>query len=246
MTITSYDERRDIVVPGDYREALDFCVDHLAACAQESISDHGYFSLALSGGSTPKAVYQKLAEPINQKKVDWSKVKLFWSDERAVPPFHTDSNYKMAMEAGFNRLPIPSHQIYRMQAEGDIEEGARAYENLLKATLNNAAFDLVLLGIGEDGHTASLFPETHGLHSENRLVIANYVPKFDTWRMTLTFDCINSAKHIHLYVFGKSKAEIVSKVFDSYQPDHYPVQRIGEPLHKALWILDKESSQKLG
>ncbi len=233
-------------MPGDYQAALDFCVNHLVACAEESIRDHGYFSLALSGGSTPKAVYQKLAEPINAKKIDWSKVQLFWSDERAVPPFHADSNYRMAMEAGWGRLPLASAQVHRMQAEGDIEQGALAYENLLKASLKNSAFDMVLLGMGDDGHTASLFPETHGLHVENRLVIANYIPKLNTWRMTLTFDCINASSHIDLYVFGKNKASVVAKVFSTeYQPDLYPVQRVGTPLHKALWIMDKEASTTL-
>jgi 6-phosphogluconolactonase len=243
IVVISYDERRDIVTPGDLQASTLFSIQHFFTAAQEAIADHGYFAVALSGGNTPKAIYQQLADPINAKKIDWNLVKLFWSDERPVPPFHPDSNYKMAMEAGFGRLSIPSGQIYRMQAEGDIEQGALAYETLIKRTLKDARLDLVLLGVGNDGHTASLFPQTHGLHSDNRLVIANYIPQLNSWRMTLTFDCINAAQHIVLYVFGKSKTAIVKKVFNGeYQPDLFPVQRVGTSAHKALWVLDNEAA----
>jgi 6-phosphogluconolactonase len=244
--IFSYDDRRDLAIPGDLPAALKFCADHFISCAEKAIADHGYFAVALAGGSTPKAVYQKLTDKAYADKIDWSKVKLFWSDERAVPPSHPDSNYRMAMEAAFSKLPIPPAQIYRMKAEDDIELGALEYENLIKNSLKEARFDLVLLGIGEDGHTASLFPQTHALHVENRLVVANFVPKLNTWRMTLTFDSLNAAHHRVLYVLGKSKASIVKTVLNgAYQPDLYPVQRVGMRSHKALWVLDAEAGALL-
>ena len=129
----------------------------------------------------------------------------YMSDERAVPPDHPDSNYRMAMEAGFNQFNIPEEHIYRMKAETDIETNAVEYEKLIESLLSKGIFDLVMLGMGEDGHTASLFPKTHGLHTNGRLVIANYVPTLNTWRMTLTFNCINQATHIVVYVIGKNK-----------------------------------------
>ena len=245
-SIFSYDDRRDLATPGDLPAALKFCAEHFISCAEKAIQDHGYFAVALAGGSTPKAVYQKLTEKAYADKIDWSKVKLFWSDERAVPPSHPDSNYRMAMEAAFSRLPILPEQIYRMAAEEDIEHGALEYENLIKKSLKNSRFDLVLLGTGDDGHTASLFPQTHALHVENRLVVANFVPKLNAWRMTLTFDCINAAHHRVLYIFGKSKASIVKTVLNgSYQPDLFPVQRVGIRSHKALWVLDAEAAALL-
>jgi 6-phosphogluconolactonase len=243
--IFSYDDRRDLAIPGDLHATLHFCADHFMQCAEEAIHDHGYFAVALAGGSTPKGVYQKLTEKPYAEKIDWNKVKLFWSDERSVPPSHPDSNYCMAMEAAFSKLPIPASQIYRMVADEDIELGAQEYENLIKTSLQPAGFDLVLLGMGDDGHTASLFPQTHALHVENRLVVANFVPKLNTWRMTLTYECINKAHRRVLYVFGKNKADIVKTVLNgTYQPDLYPVQNIGIRSHKALWILDTDATAK--
>lgn len=244
--IGSYDERRDIVIPGDFDASLSFCIEHFLDIANESITSHGHFAVALSGGSTPNSIFKRLALPEYQSRLDWSCVWLFWSDERSVSPEHSDSNYGMAMTSGLAALPIPPENIFRMHAEENIEENAKAYEALLRTKLSSQSFDLVMLGMGEDGHTASLFPQTHGLHVEDRLVIANYIPQKHTWRMTLTFDCINGARNIALYIFGKNKAETVKKVLtSSYNPDLLPAQRIGLSIHKALWILDKDASRAL-
>lgn len=242
--IRAYDERRDLVVPGDLNQTIRFAVDYFVTIAKESIEEHGVFNVALSGGSSPKAVYEGLVD--SKIELDWKKVHLFWSDERCVPPYHPDSNYRMAMEASFSKLHIPAENIHRMQAEGDCEEGATLYEKLILTKLPEKSFDLVLLGMGEDGHTASLFPETHGLHAEARHVTANYIPKLDTWRLTLTFECINKSKNIALYVTGKNKASMVKQVLEGpYEPDEIPAQRIGTSTNKALWILDKEASKDL-
>lgn len=245
-TIKPFDERRDLVIPGDYQTTLQFCVEHFLFAAQKAIADHGFFAVALSGGSTPKAIYQKLLDPANPIKIDWKRVFLFWSDERNVPPDHAESNYRMAMEAAFKHLPLLPQNIHRMQAEANIEEGALAYQNLIHSVLKRNLFDLVMLGMGEDGHTASLFPHTKGLYAQGRLAIANYIPEKNTWRMTLTFECINASNAIALYVLGRSKAPMLKRVLTSpYQPDAFPVQRAGSVQHKALWIIDQEAFEDM-
>jgi len=237
-SIESYDERRDIATPGDKDATIQFCVDHFIQLARESIANHGYFSVALSGGSTPKAIFEALSQEKNRKAVDWTRILLFWSDERPVPPDHQESNYRMAMDSGFNKLPISPDHIFRMKAEENIEESALEYEKQIEHVLPNGIFDLVMLGMGDDGHTASLFPLTHALHSGERLVVANYIPKLSTWRMTLTYTCINRARHIVIYVIGKNKSEMLKRVFsDTFDPDHLPVQNIGTATNKALWII---------
>lgn len=238
----SFDDRRNVILPGDLPATIHYCAENFIDIGRKAISERGVFTVALSGGSTPKAIFQRLSDPMHRNSLDWSKVFLFWSDERCVPPYHPDSNYRSAIEAGFGKLQIPSNQIFRMQGEGDPEEGALAYEELIRSKILDGCFDLMTLGVGEDGHTASLFPQTHGLHSVNRLVVANYIPQKDVWRLTLTFDCINAAHNIVLYVTGKGKAEIVQKVFtESFQPDLLPVQNIGTGDNKAFWIMDQEA-----
>lgn len=244
--IQSYDARRDIIIPGNERETIDFCIDHFIHLANESIHAQGYFAPALSGGSTPRKIYEGLTSLPNRDKIDWSKVLLFWSDERSVSPDSPESNYYMAMRSGFDQLVLKPTQIFRMKAEEEIELQAREYEGSINETIPSHALDLVMLGMGEDGHTASLFPKTHGLHAPNRQVIANFIPQLDTWRMTLTYDGINSAKHIAIYVLGKSKAHMVKKIFTSpYNPDEYPIQKVGTAENRALWILDEEAAKEL-
>jgi 6-phosphogluconolactonase len=246
MKIDVFDDRRSIITPGNKEETIAFCVEDFIDVANESIEDHQYFAVALSGGSTPHSIFQALVLPENRDRIDWTKVLVFWGDERSVPPTNPDSNYKMAMDSGFASLPIPPKQIFRMVGEGDIEENAKKYEELVRKHLHDGVFDLVMLGMGEDGHTASLFPKTHALHTEDRLVVGNYVPRLDTWRMSLTFDCINQARHIVIYVIGKSKAGMIKKIFnDPYNPDELPIQKIGTAAHNALWILDQDAASEL-
>ncbi len=240
-SIQNFDERRDIVVPGDKEATLHYCVEHFIHLANEAINKKNTFSVALSGGSTPASIYRLLSQKENRDRVDWSKVLVFWSDERAVPPEDKESNYHMAMEAGLSRLPLDSNNIFRMKAESDIEENALEYEKLIQSHIPEGVFDLVMLGMGEDGHTASLFPQTHGLHSGNRLVVANYIPDKKCWRMTFTFKSINEASHSVIYVMGKNKAQMLEKALSGpYTPDIIPIQRVGTLQKKALWILDAE------
>jgi 6-phosphogluconolactonase len=242
----AWDEQRDIIVPGDCPMTLIFCVEHFIALSKQAIKDHGAFFVALSGGSTPKAIFERLTSPPYDQMVEWNKLHLFWSDERAVPPDHPDSNYHMAMQAGLSRMPIPKEQIHRMHAENRIEENALDYEQEVGAALKGRPFDLVMLGMGEDGHTASLFPNTEGLDVENRLVIANFISQKKAWRMTFTFPCINSAMNIVIYVLGASKKETLAKLLlSSHQYDRYPVLRVGTSSRHALWIADEAAAAEL-
>lgn len=241
-----FDERRNLLIPGDQIATLQLCLTHFISVCQASIREHGQFFVALAGGSTPKALYQHLCSPPYAEKIDWGKVWLFWGDERSVPPDHAESNYKMAMDAGFAKMPIPPNQILRMEGEKDIEENAKKYEANLRKILSGRPLDLVILGMGEDGHTASLFPQTAGLKENKRLVIANYVPQKNTWRMTLTFLAINSAKNIAIYVMGAEKKHTLAKVFQSKdQFELYPIQNVGTKENKALWILDEAAASEL-
>lgn len=241
MHFFSWDDRRDIAHPGNKEETLLFCIEHFFNCAKEAIKMHGHFSVALSGGSTPKAIFQALSHPPYSTEIDWTKAYIFWSDERSVAATDPDSNFRMAIEAGFKNLPIPAEHFFRMEAEDNIEENARNYEMKIKQALGSRPFDLIMLGMGEDGHTASLFPETKALEEKTRWVVANHIPQKETWRMTMTYPLINKAKNIVIYVLGKNKKEMVHQVFLEDHTPPFPVSQIGTQTNKALWILDSDA-----
>lgn len=248
MTLEPYhilDARRKIVVPGDLELTLAFATDHWIQIGNEAIQKHGFFAVALSGGSTPKKIFQRLATM--EERLDWTKVFLFWSDERSVPPTHPDNNYRMAMEdGGLSQLPIPQNQIFRMVAEEDIEDNAKAYEDVILDKLGSHPLDLVMLGMGEDGHTASLFPHTLALKTTGRLIVPNFIPQKNAWRMTFTYECINRSLHICVYVTGAAKAELLDKVLTGpSNPSEYPSQMVGTETHPALWIIDSEAAKNL-
>lgn len=210
--------------------ATEFCCAEFCRIANEKKS----FRVALSGGSAPKPLYERLTGEY-ASAIDWSKVHLFWSDERDVPLDHPDSNYKMAMEAGFQRLPIPEKQIHPFV-------DADTYEKLLE----EAPMDLVLLGMGADGHTASLFPKTHALHSGERLAVDNFLTDKDIWRRTFTFKAIGQATHVFVLVFGEDKAGMIKKVFESPpDPNLLPIQGITAKEELPLFILDKQAALNL-
>lgn len=221
-------------------EAVAFCTAQWITFAQNAIAGSGRFCVALSGGSTPKAIYHRLSLPENQAQVDWSKVFVFWSDERCVPPAHPDSNYKMAMDAGLASLPLLPQHIFRFHGESDPEEAAKQYEAAIKEHVPFERFDLMMLGMGDDGHTASLFPGTAALVEEKRLALPNYIPQKEAWRLTLTFPCLNKARHLQLAVLGEAKASIIETLFRE-KPGSYPV----EFLHHPTWILDQAAAKKI-
>lgn len=242
--IHTYDDRRFIALPGDHDATIDFAVKHFINTAQQAIESKGSFFVALSGGSTPKKIFEKLALPENRAAADWTKTFLFWGDERAVAPDDKDSNYKMAMDSGFAKLPIPKSQIFRMKAEKDIEKHAAEYEDILKKHLHGKGLDLVMLGMGDDGHTASLFPKTKALTVTDRWVVANEVPQKSCFRMTFTYPFINKAENIVFYIMGKDKSERVYQVLTD-KNHTYPSSGIGTKEHPATFLLDQEASQEL-
>ncbi len=239
-TIQSWDARRDLIISSD---CLAFAAEHWIHTAKRSIQERGRFAVALSGGASPKAIYQLLATTY-KNSIDWTKVLLFWSDERAVPPTHPDSNYGSAMR-DLQSLPIPPSQIFRMKAETSIEKNAADYEDTIQRTLGPHLFDLVMLGLGEDGHTASLFPKTAALQEKSKLVIANHLLEKNTWRMTFTLPCINESRQALLFVAGEAKQAIVPLVLQAAIISPFPASAIGTPEHKALWILDPPAARLL-
>lgn len=243
-TIKDWDVRRKLIVPGDATETVAFAAAHFAHSAERAIQQHGRFAVALSGGSTPKAIFKELLANYKEE-VDWSKVFLFWSDERAVGPDHPDSNYKMAMDHGFKQLPVPAAQIFRLKGEGDLQKNAEEYADLIKRKLDSRLFDLVMLGIGEDGHTASLFPKTSALEEHTKLVVANEVTEKKNMRLTLTMACINKSEQAVIYAMGESKQAIVPLVLQAAILSPFPASNVGTAEHPALWVLDQAAARLL-
>lgn len=240
--IYPFDDRRDIALPGNEEQTIAFAVHHFLSVARHAIQSKGSFTVALSGGSTPMKIYEQFLLPKNRDAIDWSFVHLFWSDERSVPPDHVESNYKMAMDTAFSKLPIPKGQIHRMVAEKDIEKNALAYETLIKKSAY--PLDLTMLGMGTDGHTASLFPNTRALQITDHLVVANRVESLHTMRMTFTFPLIQASRITTIYVLGENKQETLAKVLLD-QKQNAPVAKIGTKINPALWIVDDAASEQL-
>ncbi|MEO8608666.1 MAG: 6-phosphogluconolactonase [Chloroflexota bacterium] len=222
--------------------------ERIVGLADEAIKDHGGFSIALSGGSTPKAIYELLAAPNYIERIDWSNVHVFWGDERCVPPDDVESSYHMARETLLDHVPIPSANIRRIQGEIPPDEAATKYERLLHHFFGNLSprFDVILLGMGDDGHTASLFPGTKALSEEKRWVIENYVEAKQMWRVTLTKNAINAAVNVIFLVSGVGKSERLRQVLEgNYRRDKLPSQLIKPEDGSLLWMVDQEAAALL-
>ena len=243
------DSPRDIRIFETAEEVARAAADYFVETAEKSISAEGRFSVALAGGSTPRRTYQLLASEEYRNRVRWSQVHIFFGDERCVPPTHPDSNYRMAEEAMISLLPIPEPNVHRMVGEGDAVANASLYEGELQAFFDGAPwprFNLVLLGMGDDGHTASLFPGTEALNEARAWVVANWVEKFKTYRITLTAPAINHAANIVFLVAGAGKAERLLEVLRGPRnPRQLPAQLI-EPVNGSLvWLVDKAAAARL-
>ena len=206
--------------------------------------------IAISGGNTPKAMFALLADRGQPffAKMPWDKLHLFWVDERCVPPTDKDSNYRMTNEAMLSKVPLPAAQVHRMEGELDPESAAARYDAVLREEFGEGmpVFDLVLLGMGDDGHTASLFPHTAGLHEENRFVIANHVLQKETWRITLTAPVINSGRAVAFEIEGADKAPVIHDVFlGRYDPESKPSQLIRPESGALTLLLDQAAAAKL-
>ena len=224
----------------------------IVTVATMAIAARGRFSIALSGGSTPRPIYELLARAPYATQIDWSRVHVFWGDERCVPPEHPESNYRMAREALLDHVPVPAKYVHRIRGEDEPHEAALDYEQVLRAFFAVAdgpaerTFDLELLGMGDDGHTASLFPGTAAVMEQNRWVLANHAPAAQVeWRITLTPIVLNAAEVVTFLVAGSSKAARIAEVLAGPDDDHLPVQRI-RPMHGApIWMLDTAAAAGL-
>ena len=213
----------------------------------------GVARIAISGGSTPKRMFGLLADPAQTflKSVPWSKLELYWVDERCVGPEDAESNFRMTREQLLSKVPLPAEKVFRMEGELDPQEAASRYETVLRNNfkLEGAeapAFDLVMLGMGDDGHTASLFPHTDAINELGRLVVANHVPQKDTWRITLTWTVINHGKSVAFLIEGAAKTNVLHEVLmGKYDPDTLPSQLIRPENGKLLLLLDAEAAARL-
>lgn len=217
----------------------------------DAVSARGQATVALSGGSTPKKFFSYLAEPYYRERIPWTKVHFFWGDERCVPPDHADSNYKMAMDALLKKVQVPSVNIHRMPGEmEDPREAAKSYDRSMrlffKTDRSVPKFDLVLLGLGEDGHTASLFPKTVALTEREKLVVGHHVESVHANRLTVTFPVINSARRVVFLCAGDSKSAIIKEIFRTdLAVDRFPAQRVNPVEGELIWILDSQSAARL-
>jgi 6-phosphogluconolactonase len=218
-----------------------------ATRAEETINERGRFAVALAGGSTPKGAYEALARDYADK-LDWSKVHVFFGDERTVPPHHEDSNYRTARETLLSHLTVGS--VHRMRCELPPSEAATAYEQELReffGTEGAPAFDLILLGLGEDGHTASLFPETAALDVTDRWVVANPVLKLEASRLTLTVPVINAAMAVTFLVAGENKADALKEILEGDADARgYPAKFIRPDVGDLTWMVDRAAANSLG
>lgn len=224
---------------------------YLTELSRESIRTSRRFTLVLSGGFTPKGLYERLAEAEFSKKLDWNSIHIFWGDERCVPPDHPESNYRMARESLIDHVPLPPQNVHRIRGEMEPQAASIAYEKELKAFFfpghaecpGVPGFDLILLGMGDDGHTASLFPKTAALHEQKRWVVAPYVEKLRSWRMTLTPRLINAAHNVLFLVSGRDKARCLKEVLQGpYRPDELPAQLIRPESGRLSWMIDVEAA----
>jgi 6-phosphogluconolactonase len=214
-------------------------------CYTESIQERGYFSVVLSGGSTPKPLYEYLSYV---EKIEWDKVFVFWGDERIVPSDHQASNYRLAYNSLLSRVSIPEENVFRIKGELSPESAANKYNNALDSFFDSheKKFDLIILGMGIDGHTASLFPGSDALQEENRWVVPNYIPKLDSWRITLTYPAINLARKIIVLVVGEEKAKILKTVLEEDEDnDNLPIKHISSSNKEITWMIDREAGRFL-
>jgi len=241
-----------VILPGP-KEIAHEAADRIVKIAQEVLNQKQYFCLVLSGGSTPKRLFKILAEDPYQNKLPWDRIHFFWGDERCVPPDHPDSNYRMAREAFLNSLKISEAHIHRLNGEAsDLNASALEYEEKMRdhfSIKENGApprFDLILLGMGADGHTASLFPYTPALEKTERWVVANPVEKLGTTRLTLTPLIINQAAWVIFLISGSDKAPILSEVLEGpYEPKRLPSQLIQPEAGNMVWLLDRAAADRL-
>jgi 6-phosphogluconolactonase len=226
------------------------------AAAQDAIRTRGEFVVALSGGSTARTLYAQLAAEPHGASVNWSCVQILWGDERCVPADHPASNFRMARETLLDVVSVPEANVHRIRGEDDPAAAAVAYERVVRSVLRTptgpprdapgARFDLILLGLGDDGHTASLFPDTATLHDRPCWVRAAYVPAVSMWRITLTPIIINAAAEVAFLVLGDAKADVLRRVLEGpRRPRELPAQLIAPVAGRVRWFVDAPAAAAL-
>jgi 6-phosphogluconolactonase len=232
----------------DQRAASQAMAETFTSIAKEAVARRGRFTVALTGGSSPQLLYEILRSDPYRQSVPWKKCYVFWGDERAVPFSDERSNARMGYEKLLNHVPVPAGQIYRMNGEVAPEKAADEYEKMLNRHFGEQepAFDLILLGMGADGHTASIFPGSDAVHEKNRLVTTGYNSEQGTHRITFTAPLINKARNIFFGIFGDEKAETLRQVFEGdHNPEQLPVQLIKPVKSEIIWFLDEKSAKLL-
>jgi 6-phosphogluconolactonase len=238
----------EIRVLPDPTGAAEAAAREVVAAAGDSLRDHGAFRPAFSGGSTPRLLFQALAGAEFRPLVDWTRSRIFFVDERCVPPDDRRSNYRLARENLLDPLGIPPGNVFRMRGEDDPADGARTYEELLRKEFSDdpPRLDFVLLGLGPDGHTASLFPGTAALAETDRPVVANHVPKLGEWRITLTLPVLNAARRAVFLVVGEEKRDVVAAVLRA-EGGHpkLPASLVRPTDGSLIWIVDEAAAAGL-
>lgn len=241
---------RSVEVLPDADALAEAAAARFAAAAETAIRARGEFIVALSGGETPRRTYQRLTRKPWASAISWSQVQVLWGDERCVPPDHPESNYRMAREALLDRVAIPAAHVHRIHGEDDPAVAASRYEDELHQLLRppTARMDLVFLGLGAEGHTASLFPGGAAIHESKRWVVAEYVPAHSSWRVTQTLVPINAAAEVVFLVSGSGKAGIVRRVLeDPTGPGgELPAQAVAPGQGNVRWMLDAAAAAELG
>jgi 6-phosphogluconolactonase len=242
----------EIRVVSDPAALAQAATDVFVNLCDAAIKESGRFTVALSGGSTPKAMFNRLSDDTLRDLIRWDAVHLFWGDERHVPPDHAESNYRMTREALLSKVPIPDSNVHRIKAENpDPDAAAMEYAAELRAFFELVddqlpQFDLVMLGMGPDGHCASLFPGTHAVRERTSLVAVPWVDKFSTYRITLTPPVINNGKQVMFLVGGADKAETLRHVLEGKrETDRFPSQVIQPTSGRLLWLVDEAAARLL-
>jgi 6-phosphogluconolactonase len=242
----------ELVVCDDFEALGRRAADLFVNLCGEAVTSTGRFSVALSGGETPKALHSQLHSESYRSRVPWSKVYVFWGDDRYVPHDHPDSNYGMARATLLDQVPIPTDNIFPVPTERkDAASAAAWYQQTVKGFFDlkegeQPRFDLMVMGMGEDGHTASLFPDSAALKSSSGVVVENYVQKLDADRITFTFSAINQAAFVVFLISGGSKAQALKDVLEGrYQPDRLPSQFVQPKGGKLLFLVDRHAAARL-
>ena len=241
-------QRLQVRVFQDLEELSRVAAELFTALSKKSIASSGRFVVALSGGSTPHRLYSLLGSSWYRDVIDWSRMYIFWTDERCVPKDHPESNYKLAHDAFLSRVPLPAQNIHRIRGEDEPRKAAEAYEDELRNFFSGPGaivFDLIILGVGEDGHTASLFPGSPALDEKLRPAVPVYFEEPKINRITLTLPVLNHAVQVLFLASGRAKAGAVHEIVEDGNPKQYPAGLVQPLQGSVVWMIDREASSAL-